>query len=491
VSGDLLEQRLAKLKALQEKGIEPYAYSYDATHSCASVHEQSSKLEEGGERVSIRGRLVSRRGHGKAAFGHVADMSGKLQIYLKQDILGEDRYALTKLLDVGDIIGAEGRVFKTRTGEITLEVKDFSLLAKALRPMPEKWHGLRDVEIRARQRYLDLLANEDARRVAVTRSLLVRAVREFLDGEGFLEVETPVLQPIYGGAFAEPFSTFHSSLDEKLYLRIATELYLKRLIVGGLEKVYEIGKDFRNEGMDRNHNPEFTQVEFYEAYADYNRTMDLVEGLVCHAVKRVTGGFTVKHGENTIDFTPPWRRLGLLDAVSEACGADVSGLPAEDLRDLCKKHKLEFPETAGRARLIEILFEGLVEDALVQPTFVVDYPREISPLAKLKRGDPALVERFEPYAGGLELGNSFSEQNDPREQLKAFEQQAELRRQGDLEAQVTDMDYVRALEYGMPPTGGVGLGIDRLAMLLTDSRNIRDVILFPHMRTLSHDEESD
>lgn len=489
MSGDLIEQRLAKLEALQEKGIEPYAYSYDATHTCASVLETAGELQESGAMVSIRGRLISRRGHGKAAFGHVADQSGKLQIYLKKDILGDDRYSLTKLLDVGDILGAEGVVFKTRTGEITLEVREFCLLAKALRPMPEKWHGLRDVEIRARQRYLDLLANEDSREVAVARSTLLKAVREFLDGEGFLEVETPVLQPLYGGAFAEPFSTFHSALGEKLYLRIATELYLKRLIVGGIEKVYEIGKDFRNEGMDRLHNPEFTQVEFYEAYSDYNRMMDLVERLVCHAAERVTGDVKLKSGEIGIDFTPPWRRLQLIDGVSEACGVDVSELPERQLMELCKERKLEYPEAASRAKLIETLFEGLVQETLIQPTFVVDYPREMSPLAKSKRGNPSLVERFEPFAGGMELGNAFSEQNDPREQLSAFERQAEFRRQGDLGAQVTDTDYVRALEYGMPPTGGVGLGIDRLAMLLTGSRNIRDVILFPHMRALPPEEE--
>jgi lysyl-tRNA synthetase class 2 len=489
LSGDLVKQRLTKLEALQKKGVIPFAYSYEATHTCASVIEGAGDLEESGATVSIRGRLVSRRGHGKAAFGHVADRSGALQIYLKQDILGEERYALTKLFDVGDIIGVEGTVFKTRTEEITLQVKEFSFLAKALRPMPEKWHGLRDVEIRARQRYLDLLANEDSRRVAIMRSRLVKAVREFLDGEGYLEVETPVLQPLYGGAFAEPFSTHHAALDQKLYLRIATELYLKRLIVGGLEKVYEIGKDFRNEGMDRSHNPEFTQVEFYEAYADYSRMMDLVEGLVCHVVKNLTGGLSVKLGEDTIDFTPPWRRLKLIEGVSDACGVDIAPLSEDELKDLCKKNKLEFNKGAQRAKLIEVLFDGLVEETLVQPTFVMDYPREMSPLAKAKRGDPALVERFEPFAGGMELGNSFSEQNDPREQLKAFEHQGELRRHGELEAQVTDMDYVRALEYGMPPTGGVGLGIDRLTMLLTGSRNIRDVILFPHMKTLPPEEE--
>lgn len=484
MSDDLMEQRRAKLQALRDGGVEPYAYRFDASHSCAKVVESASELEGEGSVVSVRGRLVSRRGHGKAAFGHIADRSGRLQIYMKLDRMGEDCYALVKLLDVGDIIAARGTVFRTRTGEITLAVDSFQMLAKALRPLPEKWHGLRDVELRARQRYLDLIANEEAREVTMVRSRLVGALRDFLDGEGYLEVETPVLQPIYGGAFAEPFSTFHSSLDEKLYLRISNELYLKRLIVGGLEKVYEIGKDFRNEGMDRFHSPEFTQLEFYEAYADYHRMMDLVERLVCHVVRAVRGTLKIAYDGETLDFTPPWRRLGILDAVSNECGTDVSERSLEDLKGLCKSHGLEFKEPALGAKLIEVLFDGLVQEKLIQPTFVVDYPRELSPLAKAKRDNPELVERFEPFAGGMELGNAFSEQNDPQQQREAFESQAELRRRGDLEAQVLDADYVLALEHGMPPTGGVGLGVDRLAMLLTDTKNIRDVILFPHMRSL-------
>ena len=490
MSEDQTEQRKAKLRALREAGVEPYAYSFQATHSCADVIKGALELEGAASGVSVRGRLMSMRGHGKAAFAHIADRSGRLQIYLKQDVLGEEAYALTRLLDVGDFVGAEGTVFRTRTGETTLAVGALSVLAKTLRPLPEKWHGLRDVELRARQRYLDLIANESALRTAETRSLLVRSVREFLDGEGYMEVETPVLQPIYGGAFARPFSTFHSAMDEKLYLRISNELYLKRLIVGGLERVYEIGKDFRNEGMDRLHNPEFTQVEFYEAYADYYRMMDLVERLVCHVVRRVKGGLALVFAGESIDFTPPWRRLDMTEAVSAACGEDVLGHSVDDLKRICRERGLEYREPAVRARLLEVLFDGLVQESLVQPTFVLGYPRELSPLAKAKRGDPKAVERFEPFAARMELGNAFSEQNDPREQLEAFESQAELRREGDLEAQVMDMDYVHALEHGMPPTGGVGLGIDRLAMLLTDSKNIRDVILFPHMRALPPGETS-
>jgi lysyl-tRNA synthetase class 2 len=491
LASDLIEGRKAKLKALREAGIEPYAYSFEASHSCGRVLEAAQELEASGAEVSVRGRLVSWRGHGKAAFGHVADRSGRLQIYLKQDVLGEDRYALSRLLDIGDIIGAAGTVFRTRTGEITLSVESFTILAKAVRPLPEKWHGLRDVEIRARRRYLDLIANEEARSVALRRSRMVRAAREFLDGEGYVEVETPILQPIYGGAFAEPFSTFHASLDEKLFLRISNELYLKRLIVGGMEKVYEIGKDFRNEGMDRLHNPEFTQLEFYEAYADYNRMMDVVERLICHVVRSVSGGLTLQFDGETVDFTPPWRRLGLIEAVSAACGREVSSLAAGDLRGICNERGLEVKGPMTRGKLLEALFDGLVQRDLVQPAFVLDYPRELSPLAKAKRGNPVLVERFEPYAGRMELGNAFSEQNDPAEQGEAFRAQGELRRLGDLEAQVMDEDYVEALEHGMPPTGGVGLGIDRLAMLVTGSSNIRDVILFPHMRTVPPGAESD
>jgi lysyl-tRNA synthetase class 2 len=491
LASEITQQRKAKIEALRERGVEPYAYSFRPSHSCAAILDSASQLEGDGAKVSVAGRLVSRRGHGKATFGHIADRSGRLQIYLKEDQLGPETYRLCKLLDVGDILGVDGSVFRTRTGEVTIAAAAVHLLAKAVRPLPEKWHGLRDVEIRARQRYLDLIANEDARETALKRSRLVRAVRAFLDGEGYTEVETPVLQPIYGGAFAQPFSTFHSALDEKLYLRISNELYLKRLIVGGLERVYEIGKDFRNEGMDRLHNPEFTQVEFYEAYADYSRMMEVVEGLVCHVVKEVARGLSVSFDGESVDFSPPWKRLKLLEAVSEACGVDISGADTPELKELCTSHGLQYAEPARWGKLIDTLFEGLVQESLVQPTFIIDYPREISPLAKAKRDDPRLVERFEVFAGRMELGNAFSEQNDPEEQLKAFEQQAELRRLGDLEAQITDTDYVAALEHGMPPTGGVGLGVDRLAMLLSDTRNIRDVILFPHMRHVSEEGDED
>jgi lysyl-tRNA synthetase class 2 len=491
LSKEILEQRRAKLETLREKGVEPYGRPFKPTHGSAEILEGASELEQAGTKVSVAGRLMSRRGHGKAAFGHIQDRSGRIQVYFKQDLLGEEAYAVCKLLDVGDILGVEGMVFRTRTGEITVSAAAVNLLAKALRPLPEKWHGLRDVEIRARQRYLDLIANEEARAVAIKRSLVTSSIRTFLDGEGYLEVETPVLQPIYGGAFASPFETFHSTLDEKLYLRIADELYLKRLIVGGLEKVYEIGKDFRNEGMDRLHNPEFTQVEFYEAYADYGRMMEVVENLVSFVAAAVTGGRTTAYGDRTIDFAPPWKRVKILDCVSEACGTDVSRAGPEDLKDICKSRGVEFKEPVGWAKLIEVLFDALVQDTLVQPTFVMDYPRELSPLAKTKTDDPRLVERFEAFAGGLELGNAFSEQNDPEEQLKAFERQGELRRLGDMEAQVTDTDYVTALEYGMPPTGGVGMGIDRLVMLITGATNIREVILFPHMRKAAPDGETE
>jgi len=482
MSEELVEKRREKVRVLRRRGIEPYAYSFRGTHACADVLRSAAELESSERRVAVRGRLVAKRGHGKACFGHIQDASGRLQVYFKYDRLGEDAYSLVKLLDVGDIIGVRGVVFRTKTGEITVAADDFELLSKSLRPLPEKWHGLKDVETRARQRYLDLIANEDARRVAVARSRLITAVREFLDGEGYLEVETPILQPMYGGAFARPFTTYHEALEQTLYLRISNELYLKRLIVGGLEKVYEIGKDFRNEGMDRLHNPEFTQVEFYEAYADYERMMDVVERLFRHVVPRVTGSTVVEYDGKTIDFAQPWKRVSMVESVSAAVGRDVSKLGEGELRRICEERELKIPERAGKGKLMETLFEELVQDSLVQPTFVVDYPRELSPLAKAKRGNPELVERFEPYVAGMEIGNAFSEQNDPEAQLAAFEKQAELRRSGDEEAQMTDLDFVTALEYGMPPTGGVGIGIDRVAMLLTGTRNIRDVLLFPHMR---------
>ena len=476
------EVRRAKLADLATRGIQPYAYRYDVTHRSARIREEHEALEASGQTVRVAGRLMTKRGHGKASFAHVKDRDGLLQAYLREDALGPETYALALDLDLGDWVGIEGTVFRTRTGEITVKADRITLLAKALRPLPEKWHGLTDVEIRYRQRYTDLIVNDDVRAVFRARTTLVRALREFLDAREYLEVETPVLQPLYGGAAARPFATHHNALDMKLYLRIADELYLKRLIVGGLERVYEISKDFRNEGNDRNHNPEFTMLEFYQAYADYDDMMDLTQDLIVHAVRALHGGTTVPRGEGTIDFAPPWRRLPYKQAAAESLG--VASLPETeaDLRALASRAGVGVDPSFGWGRILDEIVSERVQPSLVTPTFLTDHPRDVSPLAKAKRGDPTVVERFELIVDGMELANSFSEQNDPDEQRRAFELQMDQRARGDEEAQLLDEDYLRALEMGMPPTGGVGIGVDRLTMLLTNQRSIRDVIFFPHMR---------
>ncbi|HKQ19891.1 MAG TPA: lysine--tRNA ligase [Candidatus Eisenbacteria bacterium] len=476
------EIRRAKIADLVARGIQPYAYAYDVTHRSARIREEHEALETSGEAVRVAGRLLTRRGHGKASFAHIKDRDGLLQIYLREDALGPEAYAFALDLDLGDWLGVQGTVFKTKTGEITVKADKVELLAKSLRPLPEKWHGLTDVEIRYRQRYTDLIVNDDVRSVFRARSAIVRALREFLDARDFLEVETPVLQSLYGGATARPFVTHHNALDMKLYLRIADELYLKRLIVGGFERVYEISKDFRNEGIDRNHSPEFTMLEFYQAYADYEQMMDVTQDLVVHAVRALHGGTIVPRGDGTIDFTPPWRRLPYKKAAAESLG--VASIPETeaDLRALAGRAGVATDPSFGWGRILDEIISEKVQPSLQAPTFLMDHPRDVSPLAKVKRGDPSVVERFEVIVAGMELGNSFSEQNDPDEQRRAFESQMEQRARGDDEAQLLDEDYLRALEMGMPPTGGVGIGIDRLAMLLTGQRTLRDVILFPHMR---------
>jgi len=476
------EIRRAKLADLAARGVEPYAYGYDVTHRSSRIREEHEALESSEAIVRVAGRLLTKRGHGKAMFIHVKDRDGLLQAYLREDALGPEAYAFTLELDLGDWVGIEGTVFRTRTGEITVKASRVTLLAKSLRPLPEKWHGLTDVEIRYRQRYTDLIVNDDVRAVFRARTAIVRSLREFLDARDYLEVETPVLQSLYGGATARPFVTHHNALDMKLYLRIADELYLKRLIVGGLERVYEISKDFRNEGIDRNHNPEFTMLEFYQAYADYEDMMELTQDLVVHVVRALHGGTTVPRGEETIDFAPPWRRLPYKQAAAESLG--VASLPETeaDLRALAKKAGVTIDPAFGWGRVLDEIISERVQPSLLKPTFLTDHPRDVSPLAKVKRGDPTVVERFEVIVAGMELANSFSEQNDPDEQRRAFESQMEQRARGDDEAQPLDEDYLRALEMGMPPTGGVGMGVDRLVMLLTDQRSVRDVIFFPHMR---------
>ena len=479
---ELIRQRREKLGRWRALGVQPYAYRYPAADRAADILSRGEAVtQEPGQPVRLAGRIMSLRGHGKAGFAHLLDGSGRIQLYFRADHLGE-AFARYELLDVGDWIGVEGAPFRTRTGEITVRVDSFELLAKSLRPLPEKWHGLKDPETRFRQRYADLFMNLEVREAFRRRARLVAALRAHLDRRGYLEVETPVLQPLYGGAFARPFVTRHHALDMELYLRISNELYLKRLIVGGLERVYEFSRDFRNEGMDRTHNPEFTMLEFYQALSDVHEMMELTESLVCDAVQSVIGTLEFEYQGQRLEFAPPWPRLSMLEAVSERVGEPVQSLDARQLARLAAAHGVETRPGLGAGGLLDALFGELVEPRIVRPTFVVDFPAEISPLARASRRDPTLVERFELVVSGMELANAFSEQNDPEAQARAFEDQMARRANGDEQAQVIDHDYLRALEYGMPPTGGVGIGIDRLAMLLTDSRTIRDVILFPQLR---------
>ena len=479
---DLLKRRFEKVEELRAKGLDPYPYSFSRTHLSDQIIQDAHSLMASEQAVRIAGRLVSVRGHGRSNFAHLLDGAGKIQIYLRQEEVGEEPFALFRLLDIGDIIGLWGSVFKTKTGEVTVRVQGYSLLAKSLRSLPEKWHGLRDKEIRYRQRYLDLITNLQVRELFQRRSQITGAVRRFLDDRGFLEVETPVLQPIYGGAFAEPFVTRHKALGMRLFLRIADELYLKRLIIGGFDRVYELSKNFRNEGIDRDHNPEFTLLELYQAYADYGDIMQLVEEMISHVAQEVVGSLQIKYGEHALDLVPPWKRISFFDALAQRLGQDVSQWSEEQLKELLSRHQVEVRPGTGRGRLLEALFDALVEPDLIQPTFVVDYPLESSPLAKRHRERADLAERFELFVAGKELANAFTELNDPFDQRRRFQEQAKLRRAGDHQAQVIDEDFLRALEYRMPPTGGLGVGIDRVIMLLTNAPSIRDVILFPHMR---------
>ncbi len=500
----VLRIRREKLATLQERGIEAFAYGFDPTHDSAravdlfTTAEEGESLSEEGATAGVRvgGRIVSWRSHGKSAFAHVEDAAGRIQLYFRLDALGEQSFADLDLLDLGDWIGVEGPVFRTRMGEVTIRVESWQLLSKSLRPLPfgkvetdpesgeQTVHsGFADTASRYRQRYADLAVHPDVRRVFRTRGRIISELRRFLDGEGFLEVETPVLQPLYGGASARPFITSHNALDRELYLRIADELYLKRLIVGGLDRVYEISKDFRNEGIDRLHNPEFTMLEWYQAFADYEDQMELVERMILHVVDRVIGQRTVRYGDDEIAFEPPFPRIRLLEALSEALSDDVNELPDDELRRRAEDLSIPDLAGAGRGKLVDKLFGELVEPGLVQPTFVIDHPKELSPLAKPKRGDPRLTERFELYIAGMEIFNAFSELNDPLDQRQRLEAQAELRAAGDDEAQQIDEDFIRALEYGMPPTGGVGMGVDRFVMILTNQSSIRDVILFPILRS--------
>jgi lysyl-tRNA synthetase, class II len=477
---DLLAVRRAKLERLRAAGVDPFPHAYPGVEPIAGVRAAHAGLESGTEteaRHRVAGRLHARRGQGKMAFLDLDDRSGRLQLQARADVLGDQRMERLLELDLGDLIGVDGVAFASRRGELTLRVEDFAVLAKSLRPPPEKHHGLQDVETRFRRRELDLMANEEARELFLTRAKVITTVRRVLDEAGFVEVETPVLQPLYGGALARPFTTHHNALDRELYLRIATELYLKRLIVGGLERVYELGKDFRNEGISFKHNPEFTMLEWYEAYADYAVAAARLETLV-HEVAQAVG----YAGE--LDFAPPWRRVTLAGAIADATGIDVLGHRDRDaLAAAIAAAGLDL-DTGGRTwpQLVDDLLSKWVEPELQQPTIVMDYPVELSPFAKAHRSAPGLTERFEAFAGGMEIANAFTELNDPDVQRERFEAQARLEREGDEETQPYDEVFVQALEHGMPPTGGLGLGIDRLVMLMTGTRSIREVVLFPAMR---------
>ena len=432
----------------------------------------------------MAGRLLTVRLMGKASFAHIQDLSGRIQIYVRRDVVGEEQYELFKDLDLGDFVGVSGKPFRTRTGETTIEVEELVLLSKSLRDLPEKWHGLTDVEKRYRQRYLDLISNDEVRKVFVARSRTIDAIRRYLGDRGFLEVETPILQPIHGGAAAKPFVTHHNALDRDLYLRIALELYLKRCVIGGIEKVFEIGRNFRNEGISTKHNPEFTMLELYQAYTDYNGIMHLLEEMVPAVAKQVLGTTTIEYSGNTISLDAPWPRLHLREAIRNESGIDYEEYPtAEALYEVVRGAGVHVEPNSTRAKLIDSLLSSFVEPKLTQPTFLIDYPVEMSPLAKRKRDDSTLVERFEAFIGGMEIANAFSELNDPLDQRGRFEQQLVERAAGDEEAQPMDEDFLTALEHGMPPTGGLGVGIDRLVMLFTGNNSIREVILFPQLRT--------
>ena len=486
---ELVEQRKAKLERLRARGRDPYPARCQRTHTAQQAADLLARQEKEdgapGQQVSVAGRVTAMRVMGKRAFIDLRDGSGKIQADLRQDVLGDEEYdAFVDLVDLGDFVGVGGTLFRTRTGEPTIEAHDYTILTKALRAPPEKWHGLQDVEVRYRQRYLDLIANAQVRDIFQLRSRVIAAVRRFLDERGFLEVETPVLQPAAGGAAAKPFVTYHNALDRSLFLRVATELHLKRLVVGGFERVYEIGRVFRNEGISTKHNPEYTLLEAYQAYADYQDIMRLVEEMVAGVAERVLGSPRLTSDDVQIDLTPPWRRLTLREAILEHSGIDFeSHADAASLRRAMAGLGADAPATAGRGKLIDGLLSTFVEPKLVQPTFLLDYPLELSPLAKRKPDNPNLVERFEGFLAGREIANAFSELNDPLDQRERFVEQARLRTAGDEEAETVDEDFLVALEHGMPPTGGLGIGIDRLVMAFAGQQSIREVILFPQLRS--------
>ena len=483
---ELIEQRIKKLAELRQSGIEPFGSSFYAEDHASEILNkfgsvEKEALEANPVSCSLAGRIISMRDFGKAAFAHIQDTTGKIQVYFKKDMLGE-KQIIVKKLDIGDIIGLKGKLFRTKTNELTVEVNDIVFLTKSLKPLPEKWHGLKDIETRYRQRYVDLIVNPEVRQTFVKRSIVIKAIRDFLESKGFIEVETPMMHPIPGGATARPFKTHHNALGIDLYLRIAPELYLKRLLVGGYERVYELNRNFRNEGISTKHNPEFSMLEFYIAYRDYHFLMSFTEELITHVSKKTLGTLKIPYGDIIIDLTPPWPRISMLEALMQ------KGVPHEIFDDSekakawAKANKIEIEEGASPGKILDEIFKERVEPGLIQPTFIIDHPVELSPLAKKKPDNPALAERFELFITSREIANAFSELIDPIEQRQRLLTQVEAKAQGDEEAHWMDEDFVRALEYGMPPAAGEGIGIDRLVMLLTNSQSIRDVILFPQLK---------
>ncbi|MDF2856867.1 MAG: lysS [Neobacillus sp.] len=480
--------RREKMNTMRENGLDPFGKRFDRTNSIKELVEQFGELEKEdleGKNVSVAlaGRMMTKRGKGKAGFANIQDLTGQIQVYIRQDAIGEDSYKVFDSSDLGDIIGVEGTLFKTKVGELSVKVQNFVFLTKALRPLPDKFHGLKDVEQRYRQRYLDLIVSQESKETFITRSRIIQSMRRYLDDHGYLEVETPMMHAIAGGASARPFITHHNALDMPLFMRIAIELHLKRLIVGGLEKVYEIGRVFRNEGVSTRHNPEFTMIELYEAYADYRDIMSLTENLIAHIAQEVLGTTTIQYGEYEVDLKPEWKRLHMVDAIKEYTGVDFwKEMSVEEAQGLAKEHGVEIKESMLYGHIVNEFFEQKIEDKLIQPTFIYGHPVEISPLAKKNDEDPRFTDRFELFIVAREHANAFTELNDPIDQRERFEEQLKEREQGNDEAHMMDDDFVEALEYGMPPTGGLGIGIDRIVMLLTNAPSIRDVLLFPLMR---------
>ena len=487
-TNEQFQVRKEKLDLLRSKGLDPFGKRFERSHLVSDIVEkygefENEDLEGKNIAVTIAGRIMTKRGKGKAGFAHVQDLSGQIQIYVRQDAIGPEQYEVFNIVDLGDIVGITGHVFRTKVGELSVKVEKFELLSKALRPLPDKFHGLKDVEQRYRQRYLDLIMNNESKQTFIARSKIIRSMRNYLDSHGYLEVETPMLHSIPGGAAARPFITHHNALDTELYIRIAIELHLKRLIVGGLEKVYEIGRVFRNEGVSTRHNPEFTMIELYEAYADYKDIMALTENLVAHIAQEILGTTKIQYGEYEVDLTPQWKRLHMVDAIKEYTGADFwKEMSIEEARALAKEHGIEIKEHMEYGHIVNEFFEQRVEEKLIQPTFIYGHPVEISPLAKKNAEDPRFTDRFELFIVAREHANAFTELNDPIDQRERFEAQLKEREHGNDEAHMMDDDFIEALEYGLPPTGGLGIGIDRLVMLLTNSPSIRDVLLFPLMR---------